>query len=489
MDICYNIATKGGFAMKIEKTNLNDCYILTPNVPEDERGYFSVPFNIEEVEKLGFYKNFQTNESGNSKGVLRGMHFQDAPDTQTKIVRVINGTVIDVVVDMRKDSSTYGQYTSALLTEENRQMLYVPRGFAHGFLALEDDTRFQYFVDNIYSPKKDGGILWNDPEIKIPWEQWCKEYGIQFDQIMLKEADMKRPRLKDCNVNFYSKYRYLVTGVTGQLGYDVVRELNSRGIYDVLALGSNEMDITNKRRVEDIIRSYQPEIIIHCGAYTNVKNAETEEGKLLAHNINVMGTRNMVRAAEDVDAKFIYVSTDYVFDGKKGTPYEIQDATNPLNVYGQSKLLGEEIAKTYSKSYIVRTSWVFGSHSKTPNFIENILKQAQTKDKLTVVNDQLGSPTYTVDLAKFLVDLSATEAYGLYQAHNEGYCSWYDFATYALQEAGISTPIEPITSNTYPSSVERPMDSRMSTTSLSENHFSLLPDWENAVKRYIKEKK
>lgn len=477
--------------MKIEKTNLNDCYLLTPNVPGDARGFFYVPFHIGEMERLGFQKNFQVNYSGSSKGVLRGMHFQDVPDTQTKIVRVIKGAVMDVVIDMRKDSSTYGKYTYALLTATNRQMLYVPRGFAHGFLALEDNTEFEYYVDNIYSPTKDGGILWNDPDIQIPWEEWCKEYGIDFDKILLKEADMKRPRLKDCDVTFYSKYRYLVTGVTGQLGYDVVRELNARGIYDVLALSSSEMDITDKTRVEDIIRSYKPEVIIHCGAYTNVKNAETEEGKQIAEKVNVIGTRNIVRAAEDVDAKLIYVSTDYVFDGTKGTPYEVQDKENPINVYGQTKYLGEKFVANYEKGFIVRTSWVFGGNSKTPNFIQNILAQAKVKDRLTVVNDQFGSPTYTVDLAKFLVDLSATEKYGIYQAHNEGYCSWYNLAVYALKEASLEaeTPIYPVTTDMFPSTVARPMDSRMSTASLSTNGFDLLPSWEDAVKRYVKEMK
>lgn len=475
--------------MKIEKTELENCYLLTPNVFGDERGSFCVPFNVTEMEQLGFQKNYQVNRSVSQKGVLRGMHFQDVPDTQAKIVSVVKGAVIDVVVDMRKDSPSYGKYTYALLTEENHQMLYVPRGFAHGFLCIKDNTIFEYFVDNIYSPKKDGGILWNDPDIGIPWEQWCKEYGIDFNEILLKEADTKRPCLKDCHINFYSKYRYLVTGVTGQLGYDVVRELNSRGIYDVLALGSSEMNITNKERVENIIRSYQPEVIIHCGAYTNVKHAETEEGKQLAYAINVLGTKNMVRAAEDVNAKLIYVSTDYVFDGKKGIPYEVQDKENPINVYGQTKFLGEEFVRNYSKGFIVRTSWVFGSHSKTPNFVQNILEQAKVKDRLTVVNDQFGSPTYTVDLAKFLVDLSATEYYGLHQAHNEGYCSWYDFALQALKEAGLSTPIDPITTDMFPSSVARPMDSRMSTDSLSNQGFELLPRWEDLVKRYFEEMK
>ncbi len=472
--------------MEIQKTELEGCYILIPKIFGDERGSFTVPFHAEEMEKLGFQKTCQVNRSVSGKGILRGMHYQEVPDTQAKIVSVVKGAVIDVVIDMRKDSNTYGKYTYALLSGENHQMLYVPRGFAHGFLCLENDTIFEYYVDNNYSPKKDAGILWSDPEIGIPWKKWCQEYGIDYDKLQLKDADRTRPLLKNSKENFYMRYRYLVTGATGQLGYDVVRELQSRGIYDVLAFGSEEMDITDEKRVKEIIGYYQPEVIIHCGAYTNVKEAETE--KELAYQINALGSANIASSAEAVNAKFIYVSTDYVFDGKKKAPYEITDETNPLNQYGVSKLIGESlIKKLCSKSFIVRTSWVFGSHSKTPNFVQNILKQAEIKEELQVVNDQLGSPTYTVDLAKFLVDLSSTDQYGIYQAHNEGYCSWYDFAQLALQAAGSFTPIKPITSDKFPSTVERPMDSRMSTVSLKERGFELLPNWEDAVKRYVKE--
>lgn len=474
--------------MNWEETELEGCYILTPKVFGDERGSFSVTFNALEMEKFNFQKNYQDNLSISQKGVLRGMHFQEMPDTQAKIVSVIKGAVIDVVVDLRIDSPSYGKYTSVLLTEENRKQLLVPRGFAHGYLCLVDGTKFVYKVGNIYSPKKDGGILWNDPTVGIPWEQWCAEYGIDYNEILLKEADMHRPLLKDCQAKFYMKYRYLVTGATGQLGYDVVRELHKRGIYDVLAFGSEEMDITNPKRVEEIMSVYQPEVIIHCAAYTNVKEAETEEGTKMAHRVNVQGSANLALAASVVNAKLIYISTDYVFDGKKGEPYETTDKTNPINAYGKSKFLGEEMVKNLCpKSFIVRTSWVFGINGN--NFVKTMLQQAQTKDHVEVVNDQFGSPTYTVDLAKFLVDLSGTDYYGYYQAHNEGYCTWYDFTKYIYEMSGITTPVEAISTSKYPSSVERPMDSRMCMSAFSNNGFDLLPNWQDATKRYLKELK
>ena len=471
--------------MKIEETKLKGCYILKPEMFGDARGSFCVPFNRAEMEALGFGTLEQCNESVSQKGVLRGLHYQAAPDTQAKIVFVNKGAVLDVVVDMRVDSETYGQYIAVELTEDNHNMLFVPRGFAHGFLALLDGTKFGYYVDNIYSPKKDGGILWNDPALQIPWKEYCKQYGIDFDSINLKAADQVRPTLKDCKDKFYTKYRYLVTGATGQLGYDIVRELNSRGIYDVLALGSSEMDITDVNRVESIIRSYQPEVIFHCAAYTNVNGAEKDAER--AEQVNKLGTKNIVENAARVGAKVIYVSTDYVFDGRKGFIYYTNDKPNPLNVYGKTKLMGEQIVAQYDKSFIVRTSWVFGVNGN--NFVKKMLEKGKLGEPVNVVNDQIGSPTYTVDLAKLLVDMSTTEYYGLYHAHNEGFCSWYEFTKYFYQEAGLSTIINPISSTELDSDAERPLDARMSCNHLDGAGFDRLPQYEDAVKRYLKELK
>lgn len=469
--------------MKIEKTKLNDCYILTPNMFGDARGSFCVPFHRAEMEQFGFATLEQCNQSVSQKGVLRGLHYQEAPDTQAKIVLVNKGAVLDVVVDIRKDSDTYGEYTTVELTEDNHKMLFVPRGFAHGFIALKDDTRFEYYVDNIYSPKKESGIRWNDPDLKIPWEEICTKYGIDFNSIKLKAADQTLPLFKNCPTQFYKKYRYLVTGATGQLGYDIVRELNARGIYDVLALGSNDMDITDERRVQDVICSYKPEVIFHCAAYTDVKGAETNQEE--AEQVNKWGTKHIVESAAKVDAKVIYISTDYVFDGTKETPYFVNDPTNPINVYGKTKLMGEQIASQYAKSFIVRTSWVFGKNGN--NFVKTMLEQAKTKKEVNVVKDQIGSPTYTVDLAKLLVDMSSTEKYGIYHAHNDGFCSWYDFTKYIYQTAELTTQIHPILSTDYPTTVKRPQNSCMSTIRLTEQGFEQLPHYEDAVKRYLKE--
>ena len=185
---------------KIE-TNLFDCYILEPNKFGDDRGYFSPYFIQKDLDELGFEKVVQANRSKSSKGVVRGLHFQENPKCQAKIVEVIKGSAIDVVVDIRKDSATYGKYTSVLLTEDNNRQLFVPRGFAHGFVSLEDDTIFQYLIDNDYAPELEGGILWNDPELGINWEEIFDEYGI--DKPILSEKDINRETLKECSAEFW----------------------------------------------------------------------------------------------------------------------------------------------------------------------------------------------------------------------------------------------------------------------------------------------
>lgn len=277
--------------------------------------------------------------------------------------------------------------------------------------------------------------------------------------------------------------RYLVTGFTGQLGYDVVNMLKEQGNVNVLGVGSEQLDITSRNAVEKLIMEYKPNVIIHCAAYTNVKQAEQDEEK--AKEVNVEGTKNLVLAAKKVDAKFMYISTDYVFDGTKKGIYEVIDQTNPINVYGKTKLDGEKIARLYDKTFIVRTSWVFGISGN--NFVKTMLNQALEKQEVNVVSDQFGSPTYTVDLAKLLISMSKTEHYGIYHAHNEGFCSWYEFTNTIYKEAELQTKINPVLSTDFPSPVKRPLNSRLSTQSLSKNGFELLPHYEDAVKRYIKE--
>ncbi len=473
---------------KIE-TNLKDCYILEPKRFGDDRGYFS-SITKEELEELGFKGFCQKSESKSVKGTVRGLHFQKDPYCQAKVVYCTNGAVLDVVVDVRKDSPSYGQYTSVLLNPENGRMLYVPRGFAHGFVALTDDAIFNYFVDNKYMPRMEGGIAWNDKILNIPWEDIFKEYNIENP--LLSAKDSKRSSLEDIDAIFYRRpRRFLVTGATGQLGYDVVRELKARGEDDILALSSKEMDIIDRKQVMSVIENYKPDVIFHCAAWTAVDKAESFPKN--CENVNVYGTKNIADAALKVDAKVIYISTDYVFDGEKdiNSFYLEEDSPNPKSVYGVTKYCGEEIVKQLPKHFIARISWVFGINGN--NFVKTMLNLADSNTKLNVVADQIGSPTYTVDLAKVLVEMAFSEKYGTYNVTNEGYCSWAEFASYIMESNKKSCLINPVSTEEYYAFKDmshvacRPKNSKLYKAKLEENGFARLPGWKDAVDRFSKE--
>lgn len=277
--------------------------------------------------------------------------------------------------------------------------------------------------------------------------------------------------------------KVLVTGVKGQLGYDVVNELTKRGH---VAIGTDieEMDITDAGSVDKVIKENTPDAVIHCAAYTAVDAAE--DNVELCRKINADGTQNIANVCKELDIKMIYISTDYVFDGEGERPWEPDDNRTPLNVYGQTKYEGElAVQNTLDKYFIVRIAWVFGVNGK--NFIKTMLNLGKTRDSLTVVNDQFGSPTYTYDLARLLVDMVETDKYGVYHATNEGICTWYEFACEIFKQAGMSVKVSPVLASEYPAKAKRPSNSRMSKEKLTENGFEKLPDWQDALGRYLKE--
>ena len=475
------------FKSNIIKTNLEDCYIIEENRFGDSRGYFT-SVTSKQLEALDFRNWSQKSESMSAKGTIRGLHFQKDPYCQAKVVSCTKGAVLDVVVDMRKDSPTYGKYTAIELTPENGRMLYVPRGYAHGFLALTDDATFNYMVDNEYAPRMEGGVLWNDPAINIPWDEIFKKYGI--DEPLLSDKDKYREPLSESEVNFLRRTKkYLVTGVNGQLGYDIVKELNERGEYDVLALDKDEMDITDKEQVSKIIKAYKPDVIFHCAAWTAVDKAE--ELKDVCEKVNVEGTKNIANASIEVGAKLVYISTDYVFDGTKEGLYTEEDKPNPKSVYGQTKYDGEEAVRKNPNHFITRISWVFGVNGN--NFIKTMLKLADKYKELKVVDDQIGSPTYTVDLAKLLVEMVETDKYGTYHVNNEGYCSWAEFAQYIMESNGKETKINPVTTEEYYEGKDmskvayRPRNSKLDKSKLESAGFKRLPSWQDATERYCKQ--
>ncbi|MDD3192694.1 MAG: dTDP-4-dehydrorhamnose reductase [Oscillospiraceae bacterium] len=277
--------------------------------------------------------------------------------------------------------------------------------------------------------------------------------------------------------------KILVTGVKGQLGYDVMKVLHQRGI-ECLGADIEDFDITDKAATLAFIERYAPDVVIHCSAYTAVDRAQ--EDPELCWRVNVDGARHIAAACKKVGAKMVYISTDYVFPGTGERFYETDDPTGPLSVYGKTKLGGElAVKELLDRYFIVRISWVFGKNGN--NFVKTMLRLGRERDQVNVVCDQIGSPTYTADLAPLLCDMAATEKYGVYHATNEGVCSWADFAARIFELGGCKAVMNPIPSSEYPAKAARPFNSRLSKKSLDDAVFSRLPTWQDALERYLKE--
>ena len=283
--------------------------------------------------------------------------------------------------------------------------------------------------------------------------------------------------------------KFFITGIGGQLGHDIEIELKKRGYTDIMAPRASEVDITNRDKVMEVINEYRPDVIFHCAAWTAVDKAEELEQE--CYNVNVVGTKNVTDASIGVGAKILYMSTDYVFDGKKDGIYTEEDKVNPMSVYGKTKFEGEEEVRRNPNHYITRISWVFGINGN--NFIKTMLKLSDNHDKLTVVSDQVGSPTYTKDLAKLLVEMSLTDKYGTYHVTNEEYCSWAEFADYIFKSNNKNTEVIPVTTDEYYKGKDmskiatRPFNSKLDKSKLSNNGFDRLPSWKDATDRYCQE--
>lgn len=277
--------------------------------------------------------------------------------------------------------------------------------------------------------------------------------------------------------------KILVTGANGQLGYDVLRVLRMHSI-NCLGVDRNDFDILNKEQAKRFIFRYNPDVIVHCAAYTAVDRAE--EDCELCLNINADGSKNLAMISEQIGAKMVYISTDYVFGSNSNVPLEVNDFKRPLNVYGRSKLMGENaVLNICSRPFIIRTSWVFGLNGC--NFVKSMTRLSECQSSITVVDDQIGSPTYTYDLAKLIYKMILTDKYGIYHATNENYCSWAEFAEKIMQYSSSDVEVIPITSKQFNSKAKRPHNSRLSKSSLTENGFDLLPPWQDALKRYFDE--
>jgi dTDP-4-dehydrorhamnose reductase len=275
--------------------------------------------------------------------------------------------------------------------------------------------------------------------------------------------------------------KVLVTGYGGQLGYDVVRVGLVHNL-DMIGLDRDNLDITNEELVRNYVKQLSPDAIIHCAAYTAVDKAEDE--KEVCWNINVQGTKYLAQAAKETNAKFLYISTDYVFDGHGEEPFVETDIPNPIGYYGLTKSEGEKVVQELLEEwFIVRISWVFGINGH--NFIKTMLRLSETNNQLNVVGDQIGSPTYTFDLARLLIDMIQSEKFGVYHASNEGFCTWAEFAKEIFKQTNKSTVVNSITTAEYPTRAVRPLNSRMSKQKLIDNGFKPLPKWQDALRHYL----
>lgn len=279
--------------------------------------------------------------------------------------------------------------------------------------------------------------------------------------------------------------KVLVTGVNGQLGYDVVKVLKARNI-ECLGVDKDDFDITDAAATAEFINNYAPDAVVHCAAYTAVDRAEDDSETCC--RVNVVGTENIAKACRAIDAKMLYVSTDYVYGGSGTEPFEPTDTTDPKSVYGRTKLEGENAVRAnLDRYFIVRTSWVFGINGN--NFVKTMLRLGAEREMLTVVDDQIGSPTYTPDLARLICDLIVTEKYGIYHGTNENYCSWAEFAAEIMKLGGRKCIIKPIPSSEYPVKAERPLNSRLSKKCLDDAEIDRLPSWQDALNRFFEELK
>ncbi|WP_278573147.1 dTDP-4-dehydrorhamnose reductase [Fusobacterium ulcerans] len=467
--------------LKKLEINLQGIYIIEPLVFEDSRGFFLESYNKSEFEKIGITTNFiQDNHSKSKKGTLRGLHFQ-TKHSQAKLIRVIKGKIFDIVVDIRKGSSTYGKWCGIELSAKNKNMLYIAKGFAHGFLALEDDTEIEYKCDEYYAPHYDSGIMWNDKDIAIDWN--FEKYGLKEENIILSEKDKKHQSFKEYTEKYIGE-NVLLTGADGQLGQDFLKLFDKLGI-KYTATDYRELDVTDKERVKKFVDNNDFTMIINCAAYNNVDKAEEELEKCYALNSHV--PKYLVEICKEKNIAFVTYSTDFVFDGEKEIPYTEEDIPNPLSIYSKAKLEGEKYSLGYDKSFVIRTSWVFGMGNN--NFCKQVINWSKGKDKLRIVDDQISSPTYSKDLAEYSWELIQTGKYGLYHLSNDGEASKFEQAQYILKKIGWTGVLERGKTEEFPLSAKRAQYSKLDSSKIEKIIDRKIPHWKTGIDRFLEEMK
>ena len=465
---------------KIE-TGIAGLYILEPTVFGDERGFFLETYNKKEFEEISIFEEFvQDNHSKSKKGVLRGLHFQ-TKHSQGKLVRVIKGSVYDIAVDIRKNSSTFGKWHGIELSAENKKMFFIPKGFAHGFLTLEDDTEFQYKCTDLYMPQYDSGIMWNDKDININWN--FEKYGLKEEDIVLSEKDKKHQSFKEYTEKYIGE-NVLLTGADGQLGQDFQKLFDKLGI-KYTTTDYKELDVTDKEKVKEFVNNNNFTMIINCAAYNNVDKAEEEPEKCYALNSHV--PKYLAEICKEKNIVFVTYSTDFVFDGEKEIPYIEEDIPNPLSIYSKAKLEGERYSLEYEKSFVIRTSWVFGMGNN--NFCKQVINWSKGKDKLRIVDDQISSPTYSKDLAEYSWELIQTDKYGLYHLSNDGEASKFEQAQYILKKIGWNGILERAKTKDFPLPAKRAEYSKLDSSKLEGVIDKKIPHWKSGIDRFLEEMK
>ena len=462
---------------EIEKIIFDEIKLIKPKIFQDERGFFLEFFNYEEFKKLGIDERFvQDNHSKSKRGVLRGLHFQ-TKHPQGKLVRVIKGAIYDIIVDIRKGSSTFGKWFGVELNSYDKKMFYIPAGFAHGFLTLEDETEFQYKCTDIYAPQYDSGIMYDDKDLNIDWK--LEEYGIT--ELTLSEKDKKHQSFKEHTERYQGDY-VLLTGANGQLGQDFQKLFDKLEV-KYIATDYQELDITNKEKVRKYIENNNFTIVINCAAYNNVDKAEEEVEKCYA--LNTYAPKNLAEICKEKNIIFVTYSTDFVFDGEKEIPYTEEDIPNPLSIYSKSKLEGEKYSLEYEKTFLIRTSWVFGMGNN--NFCKQVINWSKDRDILKIVDDQISSPTYSKDLAEFSWDLIQTDKFGLYHFSNSGEAAKYEQAEYILKKIGWTGKLERAKTNDFPLKAMRAKYSKLDSSKIEREVNKKIPHWKEGIDRFLKE--
>lgn len=479
--------------MKITKTKFEGLLIIEPKVWGDDRGYFFESFKAESLEEHGVDINWrQDNEAYSERGVLRGLHYQLPPVAQTKLVRVAKGEVLDVVVDIRPDSKTYGQSFSIILSGSNKKQLLVPQGFAHGYVVLSDTALFLYKVDNPYSRKMEAGIKYDDAQLNIDWKLPASELKLSGkDKVQPSFGDHKSYEAPSEVKKTNKKIKVLITGANGQLGQSFRKIANKFKTYDFHFYTSTQLDITNGKAVNDEVVKINPQVLINCAAYTKVDDAEDHEEA--NWNVNVIATHNIARICKKQDVMLFHYSSDYVYHSLEGQKLNELSPTTPQGKYAAAKLRSEEVIDASSpRAIIMRTSWVYSEFGH--NFLKTMLKLAETKSNLKIVNDQIGAPTYATDIAmtsmKIIEQIMSKKVTltkpEILNYAGEGETSWYDFAGYIFKTANINIKLKGILSKDYPTKAARPKWSVLDME-LIKSTYGITPKfWKDSVKECLK---